>query len=155
MRRAGSSVQRRRVSAFSEMLKQSSRRVPVSCMRDSDQQSRHELIKPRIDLPHDGDKFSSPIRWHDGGKRRRTGSRAKPRENAQLTQVCYLGSRKSPALSIVRSGGAAEVLESVGGKGGTRTLDPGIMRHGWAQENHAKLTRSALCEKPTEGRKCW
>ena len=38
-----------------------------------------------------------------------------------------LTSRKSPALSIVRSAGAAQVPETVGGKGGTRTLDPGIM----------------------------
>ena len=42
-------------------------------------------------------------------------------------KVCDLASRKSPALSIVRSGAAAEVLENAGGKGGTRTLDPGIM----------------------------
>jgi len=42
-------------------------------------------------------------------------------------KVCDLASRKSPALSIVRSAGAAQVPEIGGGKGGTRTLDPGIM----------------------------
>jgi len=42
-------------------------------------------------------------------------------------KVCELASRKSPALSIVRSGGASQVPEISGGKGGTRTLDPGIM----------------------------
>ena len=42
-------------------------------------------------------------------------------------KVCDFASRKSPALSIVRSGGASQVPEIVGGKGGTRTLDPGIM----------------------------
>ena len=42
-------------------------------------------------------------------------------------KVCELGSRKSPALSIVRAGGASQVLDFIGGKGGTRTLDPGIM----------------------------
>jgi hypothetical protein len=41
--------------------------------------------------------------------------------------VCELASRKSPALSIVRAGGASQVPEIIGGKGGTRTLDPGIM----------------------------
>ena len=38
-----------------------------------------------------------------------------------------LTSLKSPALSIVRSGGVSQMPEIVGGKGGTRTLDPGIM----------------------------
>ena len=42
-------------------------------------------------------------------------------------KVCELVSRKSPALSIVRAGGASQVLDNTGGKGGTRTLDPGIM----------------------------
>ena len=42
-------------------------------------------------------------------------------------KICDLGSRKSPALSIVRAGGASQVPEIIGGKGGTRTLDPGIM----------------------------
>ena len=42
-------------------------------------------------------------------------------------KVSELASRKSPALSIVRAGGASQVLEMIGGKGGTRTLDPGIM----------------------------
>jgi integrase len=42
--------------------------------------------------------------------------------------VCDLASRKSPALSIVRSAGRLQVTENAGGKGGTRTLDPGIMR---------------------------
>ena len=41
--------------------------------------------------------------------------------------LCDLASRKSPALSIVRSPGSPEVAENAGGKGGTRTLDPGIM----------------------------
>ena len=43
-------------------------------------------------------------------------------------KVCEFTSRISPALSIVRSGGVSQVPEIVGGKGGTRTLDPGIMR---------------------------
>jgi integrase len=42
-------------------------------------------------------------------------------------KVCDLASRKSPALSIVRSAGRLQVAENAGGKGGTRTLDPGIM----------------------------
>ncbi len=42
-------------------------------------------------------------------------------------KVCKLISRKSPALSIVRAGGASQVSDLPGGKGGTRTLDPGIM----------------------------
>ena len=37
--------------------------------------------------------------------------------------------RKSPSLSVVRAGGASQVPEIIGGKGGTRTLDPGIMRY--------------------------
>ena len=42
-------------------------------------------------------------------------------------KACELFSRKSPALSIVRSAGAAQVTDKIGGKGGNRTLDPGIM----------------------------
>jgi hypothetical protein len=42
-------------------------------------------------------------------------------------KACDLVSRKSPALSIVRSARASQVIENVGGKGGNRTLDPGIM----------------------------
>jgi integrase len=42
-------------------------------------------------------------------------------------KVCELESRKSPALAIVRAGDRAEVIDPIGGKGGTRTLDPGIM----------------------------
>ena len=42
-------------------------------------------------------------------------------------KVCDLASRKSPALSIVRSAGRSQVAENTGGKGGSRTLDPGIM----------------------------
>lgn len=42
-------------------------------------------------------------------------------------KVGELASRKSPALSIVRAGGASQVPGIIGGKGGTRTLDPGIM----------------------------
>jgi len=46
---------------------------------------------------------------------------------AASEKVCDLASRKSPAVAIVRAGGVAEVPEMIGGKGGTRTLDPGIM----------------------------
>jgi hypothetical protein len=46
---------------------------------------------------------------------------------ALAEKVCDLASRKSPALSIVRAGGASQVADLIGGKGGTRTLDPGIM----------------------------
>ena len=42
-------------------------------------------------------------------------------------KVCELASRKSPAVAIVRAGGGRQVPEKAGGKGGTRTLDPGIM----------------------------
>ena len=43
-------------------------------------------------------------------------------------KVCELKSRKSPALAIVRAlRNEAQVADSTGGKGGTRTLDPGIM----------------------------
>ena len=42
-------------------------------------------------------------------------------------RVCDLASRKSPALSIVRSAGRLQVAENAGGKGGPRSLDPGIM----------------------------
>ena len=42
-------------------------------------------------------------------------------------KVCELESRKSPALAIVRSQRQAEVTDLISGKGGTRTLDPGIM----------------------------
>jgi len=42
-------------------------------------------------------------------------------------KVCDLASRESPALSIVRSGAAPQVPKISRGKGGTRTLDPGIM----------------------------
>jgi hypothetical protein len=47
---------------------------------------------------------------------------------AASEKVCELASRKSPAIAIVRAQGASQVPESAGGKGGTRTLDPGIMR---------------------------
>jgi integrase len=46
---------------------------------------------------------------------------------ALADRVCEMGSRKSPALSIVRAGPRSQVPDDVGGKGGTRTLDPGIM----------------------------
>ena len=46
---------------------------------------------------------------------------------AASEKVCDLGSRKSPAIAIVRAHGASQVPDDVGGKGGTRTLDPGIM----------------------------
>src|SRR5215472_16004625 len=46
---------------------------------------------------------------------------------AASERVCDLGSRKSPAIAIVRAQGASQVADSFGGKGGTRTLDPGIM----------------------------
>ena len=42
-------------------------------------------------------------------------------------KVCDLASRNSPPLSIVRSAGRSQVTEITGGKGGTRTLDPGSM----------------------------
>ena len=42
-------------------------------------------------------------------------------------KACELTSRKSPAIAIVWANGAAQVPEKSGGKGGTRTLDPGIM----------------------------
>jgi integrase len=42
-------------------------------------------------------------------------------------KACDLVSRKSPALTIVRSAGAVQVIDKIGGKGGNRTLDPGIM----------------------------
>jgi hypothetical protein len=47
---------------------------------------------------------------------------------AASEKACDMTSRKSPALSIVQSGVASQVPEIAGGKGGTRTLDPGIMR---------------------------
>ena len=46
---------------------------------------------------------------------------------ALADKVCELGSRKSPALSIVRARSHSQVPDVIGGKGGTRTLDPGIM----------------------------
>ena len=42
-------------------------------------------------------------------------------------KVCEPAARKSPALSIVQAAGASQVLDNIGGKGGNRTLDPGIM----------------------------
>jgi integrase len=42
-------------------------------------------------------------------------------------KVCALGSRKSPALAIVRAQAESQVLDLTGGERGTRTLDPGIM----------------------------
>ena len=42
-------------------------------------------------------------------------------------KVCALGSRKSPALSVVRTRAESQVLDFTGGERGTRTLDPGIM----------------------------
>jgi hypothetical protein len=45
-------------------------------------------------------------------------------------KACGLVSHKSPALSILRSAGATQVPENIGGKGGNRTLDPGIMSYG-------------------------
>ena len=50
-------------------------------------------------------------------------------------KVCDLAARKSVAVAIVRAGGAAEVPENAGGKGGTRTLDPGIMRSDDAEKD--------------------
>jgi hypothetical protein len=47
---------------------------------------------------------------------------------AASEKVCDLGSRKSPAIPIVRARGVWQASDDVGGKGGTRTLDPGIMR---------------------------
>ena len=42
-------------------------------------------------------------------------------------KVCDLGSRKSPALAIVRARAESQVLDFTGGERGTRTLDLGIM----------------------------
>ena len=42
-------------------------------------------------------------------------------------KVCRLESRKTPALLLLRRGGSTQALENIGGKRGTRTLDPGIM----------------------------
>jgi integrase len=42
-------------------------------------------------------------------------------------KVCELGSRKSPALAIVRARAESQVLDFTGGERGTRTLDLGIM----------------------------
>jgi integrase len=46
---------------------------------------------------------------------------------AASEKVCDLASRKSPAIAIVRAYGVSQASENAGGKGGTRTLDPGIM----------------------------
>lgn len=45
---------------------------------------------------------------------------------AQADKVCDLPSRKSPALSIVRSVSPSQVPEVINGKGGTRTLEPAL-----------------------------
>ena len=42
-------------------------------------------------------------------------------------KVCQAASRKSPAIVLLRAAPRAQRLENVGGKGGNRTLDPGIM----------------------------
>jgi len=42
-------------------------------------------------------------------------------------KVCHTASRKSPAIVLLRAAPRAQPLEKVGGKGGNRTLDPGIM----------------------------
>ena len=42
-------------------------------------------------------------------------------------KVCQAASRKSPAIVLFRSAPRAQPLEENGGKGGNRTLDPGIM----------------------------
>jgi hypothetical protein len=60
-----------------------------------------------------------------------------------LTQCCLIkkpgsaqrGSRPgvgavADSLELTRAGGASQVPEIIGGKGGTRTLDPGIMSAG-------------------------
>ena len=41
-------------------------------------------------------------------------------------KVCQEPSRKSPALLLLRSAGTHAGAEKIGGKGGNRTLDPGI-----------------------------
>ena len=46
---------------------------------------------------------------------------------SSVEKVYELFARKYPALSIVRSAGAAQVTDKIGGKGGNRTLDPGIV----------------------------
>jgi hypothetical protein len=42
-------------------------------------------------------------------------------------KVCQEPSRKSPALLLLRSPRALATTGKIGGKGGNRTLDPGIM----------------------------
>ncbi len=42
-------------------------------------------------------------------------------------KVCQEPSRKSPALLLLRSSGPLASTGKIGGKRGTRTLDPGIM----------------------------
>jgi hypothetical protein len=42
-------------------------------------------------------------------------------------KVCQSASCKSPAITLLRAGHGAQSLEKIGGKRGTRTLDPGIM----------------------------
>ena len=42
-------------------------------------------------------------------------------------ESCDVASRKSAAVAIVRAGRERQMPENTGGKGGTRTLDPGIM----------------------------
>lgn len=46
---------------------------------------------------------------------------------AASEKVCGFASGKSPAVAIVRAQGASQAPRISGGKGGTRTLDPGIM----------------------------
>ena len=64
-------------------------------------------------------------------------------------KVCELFSRKSPALSIVRSAGAAQVTDKIGGKGGNRTLDPGIL---WVARTGISLAFSITCAPGREPR---
>ena len=62
-------------------------------------------------------------------------------------KVCELASRKCPALAIVRSGGAPQVPETSGGKGGSRTLDPGIMSTAlWKVARTLSAVGASLCE---------
>jgi hypothetical protein len=60
-------------------------------------------------------------------------------------RVCELKSRKSPALAIVRVlRNEAQVSVNASGKGGTRTLDPGIMRSDDAKKGE-QLQQVAWC----------
>jgi hypothetical protein len=54
----------------------------------------------------------------------RDNSRRERWENLVVSQTA---SRKTPAIVLPRAGHDAQPVEKIGGKGGNRTLDPGIM----------------------------